>query len=243
MSASRRIQQESAWILHHRPFQDSSQILDILSRDHGRLSVVARGSRSAKSKLKGILRPFLPLKLSWVIRSDMGTLTGAEIDGSPTALAGDALLSGYYANELLLNFLHKHDAQPQIFDLYGVVIRNLAGSDNIAMSLRMFELDLLRTLGYAVNLDHDTDTHQPLDADQEYEYRIEHGPVPALDSSRPLVFSGKSLIGIHEGRFEDPEILRDAGRLLRNVISFHLGGKELKSRKVLKEIRRASNRK
>ena len=79
MSGQRRIQNEPAWLLHHRPFRDSSLILDVMSRDHGRLALVARGSRSAKSRLKGLLRPFLPLQLSWVIRSDMGTVTGAEM--------------------------------------------------------------------------------------------------------------------------------------------------------------------
>ena len=86
MSAPRRVQQQPAFILHHRPFRDSSQILDILTRDHGKIALVARGSRGAKSRLRGVLRPFLPLRISWVARSDLGTLTGAEAAGLP---AGD----------------------------------------------------------------------------------------------------------------------------------------------------------
>ena len=82
---SKRVQQQDAWILHHRPFRDSSQILDVLTRDHGRIAVVARGSRGAKSKLAGVLRPFLPLRVSWVARTDLGTLTGAEAAGAPAA--------------------------------------------------------------------------------------------------------------------------------------------------------------
>ena len=99
MTGSRRVHQEPAWVLHHRPFRDSSRILDVFSRDHGRLALVARGSRSAKSRLKGVLRPFLPLQLSWVIRSDMGTLTGAEMNGPPISLSGDALMSLQVAGE------------------------------------------------------------------------------------------------------------------------------------------------
>jgi len=105
MPSSKRVFNQPAWVLHHRPFRDTSRILDILSLDHGRLSLVARGARSAKSKLRGYLRPFTPLQLSWVIRSDLGTLTGAEMNGAPITLTGDALLSGYYVNELLLYLL------------------------------------------------------------------------------------------------------------------------------------------
>lgn len=239
MSASKRVQNEPAWLLHHRPFRDTSRILDVLSRSHGRLSLVARGSRSGKSRLRGYLRPFLPLQLSWIIRTDLGTLTGAEMDGKPIALAGDALLSAYYMNELLLNLLHAHDPQPEIFEAYGKTIQQLAASDDVAILLRQFELELLRALGYAINLDHDTQTLQELDPDVCYEYRVEHGPVPVDVQEGPMVFRGAELVAIREQDFTRPDILRCASRLLRDVISFHLGGKELKSRKVLREIRKS----
>ncbi len=238
MSASRRIQNEPAWLLHHRPFRDSSRILDILSRDYGRLSLVARGSRSAKSRLRGILRPFIPLNLSWVIRSDLGTLIGADTTGMSLILSGDALLSGYYANELLLNFLHKHDPQPGIFDIYGETVAKLSTGGNVAASLRQFEMELLRMLGYALNLDHDTESHNELVADGLYEYRLEQGPVPVSGRHGPMVYTGAQLVAIRERKFDQPDVLRDAGRLLRDVIAFHLGGKELKSRKVMMELRR-----
>ena len=242
MTAARRIHNEPAWLLHHRPFRDSSQILDILSRDHGRLAVIAKGSRGAKSKLRGILRPFLPLQLSWVIRSDLGTLTGAEMDGAPISLAGDALFSGYYVNELILNLLHRHDPQPEIFAAYGNTIERLAGSQDIAPGLREFELELLRMLGYALNLDHDTETKEPLGPQQQYEYRAEQGPVPVNDREGPMVFTGAELDAIRKQQFKDPAVLRNAGSLLRNVIAYHLDGKELKSRKVLREMRGTTER-
>jgi DNA repair protein RecO (recombination protein O) len=236
----RRVQNEPVWLLHHRPYQDSSRILDLLSRDHGRLSLVARGSRSGKSRLKGILRPFLPLQASWVSRSDLGTLTGAELRGAPTSLQGEALLSGYYANELLLHLVHRHDPQPEIFAIYGSTIESLSGGRNVAVKLRGFELDLLRLLGYALNLDHDTDTRAPLSAAQSYVYRPEQGPAAAGDTSGSVTFSGSELIAIRERDFSRPETLRAAGRLLRDVIAFHLGGRELKSRRVFRDMRRGS---
>ena len=239
MSAQRRVQEQPAFILHHRPFRDSSQILDVISREHGKLAVVARGSRGARSRLKGVLRPFMPLSMSWVIKSDLGTLTGAEVRGAPLSLTGDALLSGYYVNELILHFLHRHDPQPAIFEAYSQTIARLAvAGAEIARCLRQFEIELLRQTGYALNLDHEFGSAAPLQKDQHYEYRAEQGPVAVSRSEGPSVFSGRLLTAIAEQRFEEPDVLRAAGRLLREIIGFHLGGKELQSRKVLLEIHR-----
>jgi DNA repair protein RecO (recombination protein O) len=240
VSQNKRIQNEPAWLLHHRPFRDSSRILDILSKEHGRLSLVARGSRGAKSKLRGILRPFLPLSLSWFIRSDLGTLTGAEIHGAPISLSGDGLMSGYYINELLLNLLHRHDPQPDIFAAYSATIARLAGRNEVSIELRQFEMELLRILGYALNLDHDTASREPLDDNKYYEYRVEQGPVPVAAGDGAMVFSGAVLSAIRRQKFDQPEILRGATHLLREVVAFHLDGKELKSRKVLLDMRRAT---
>jgi len=233
-----RIQQEIAFILHHRPYRDSSQLLDVLSREHGKLALVARGSRGPKSRTRGILRPFLPLSLSWVQRTDLGTLTGAELHGSPLQLGGDALLSGYYVNELVMHMLHRHDPQPEIFDTYVHAIEMLARTHEIATVLRCFEMDLLRLLGYALNLEHDAESHEVLRADACYEYRIERGPMAVSRSEGAMIFSGAALMAMADRRFTDPATLRAANRLLRQVIGFHLGGKELKTRKVLMELHR-----
>ncbi len=238
MSVARRVQQQPGYILHHRPFRDTSQILDMVTRDHGKIAVVARGSRGSKSRLAGLLRPFLPLRISWVAKSDLGTLTGAEVAGPPAGMAGDALLSAFYVNELLLHFLHRYDPQPEIFALYEEVIRALVRTENVAASLRSFEFEFLSLLGYAVNLDHEFGSHDPLHGDRSYQYRMEQGLVAVDRSEGALVFSGAVLIGIAEQRFDDADILRAANRMLREIISFHLGGKELKSRKVLMELHR-----
>ena len=239
MAEVERVEQQPAWLLHHRPFRDTSRILDLLSRDYGRVSVVARGSRSAKSKLKGILRPFMPLSVSWIARSDLGTLTGAEIGGEPVSLSGDALLSGYYVNELLLNLMHRHDPQPEIFDAYAATVTGLAGTQEVAPRLRVFEMELLRLLGYALDFEHDYATHEVLEPAARYEYRPAQGPARVGSREGAMVFTGTELLGIAAGRFDDKDTLDSANRLLRGVIAYHLDGKELKSRKVLREIRRA----
>ncbi len=238
MSNPGRVQQQPAYILHRRPFRDSSQILDVLTRDHGKVAAVARGSRGSKSRLAGVLRPFLPLRISWVAKSDLGTLTGAEPDGPPSGLKGDALLSAYYVNELLLHFLHRHDPQPEIFELYSQTIRTLCGAADVASCLREFELELLSLLGYAVNLGHVAGTSDDIDPAGNYDYRVEQGPVPVDRSEGPLVFAGSTLLAIAAHQFDDRDVLRAANRLLRAAISHHLGGKELQSRKVLREVHR-----
>lgn len=238
MSFQRRVQQQPAFILHHRAFRDSSQILDVLTRDFGKISVVARGSRGSKSRLAGLLRPFLPLTLSWVAKSDLGTLTGAEASGPPAGLSGDAVMAAFYVNELLLYLLHKHDPQPEIQALYIDVIAALARTNNLAASLRSFELELLSLLGYAITLDHVHDSQDALDPDRHYEYRMEQGLVVVERSEGRLVFAGSVFLAIALQQFDRPEVLKATNRLLREVIAFHLGGKELKSRKVLMDLHR-----
>ena len=238
MATDRRVNLEPAWILHHRPFRDTSQIIDVFSADHGKLSLVARGSRTAKSRLKGILRPFQRLRLSWAQKTDLGTLTGAEIAGPPYTLMGDALLSAFYVNELLLFFLHRHDPQPEIFALYGETLDTLAGARDPAPGLRAFEIDLLRLLGYALDLEYEARTGELLDDGVHYEYRVEEGPVRTRADADRESYTGARLKAVAAGAFEDAETLKAANRLLRRVIHHHLGGKELKSRKVLLSMHR-----
>lgn len=240
---SRRIRNEPAWLLHHRPYRDTSRILEVLSHNHGRLSIVARGSRAPRARLAGILRPFLPLSLSWVIRTDLGTLTGAELSGQPVALSGDALMSGWYVNELLLHLTHRHDPQPEVYAAYTRTVERLGTAHDVPAVLRAFEVELLSLLGYGLILDHDSERQAPLRPDARYEYRVEQGPVEAdqadHDEHGPasMLFSGATLTAIGRGDFSSAEVTQAAGRLLRRVIAHHLDGKELKTRRVLVDMR------
>lgn len=234
-----RVQEQPAYLLHYRPFRDSSLLLDVFSRDHGKLALVARGARSANSRLKGVLRPFMPLSISWLLRTDLGTLIGAELQGAPMTLSGDSLLAGYYVNELIMHLLHRHDAQAEVFAAYEQTVALLAAAEDPAPVLRLFEIELLRLMGYALNFAHEAISHEELDEHSYYEYRAEQGPVKVRHDDGPMVFSGAMLIAIREQQFDRQPVLRNAGRLLRQVIAHHLGGRELKSRKVLLELHRA----
>ncbi len=238
MSGSHRTDLEPAYVLHHRPFRDSSQIIDVFGAAHGKLSLVARGSRGSRSRLKGILRPFQKLRMSWTLKRDLGTLTGAEVAGPPLSLAGDSLLSAYYVNELLMTFLHRHDPQPEIFALYGQTLEGLAAAPNPARPLREFEIELLKLLGYALDLEYEARTGELLEDAARYEYRIDEGPVRVSAGDSREQFTGAELKSIAACDFDVDTTLANANRLLRRVIHYHLGGRELKSRRVLIELRR-----
>ena len=125
MSQIQRIDMEAAFLLHARPYRESSQIVEILSQDQGRVGLVARGSRRPKSPWKSTLRPFQPLRMSWSGRSALQTLRAAEPTSASVPLSGMTLMAGYYMNELLLALLHRGDPHPDLFAHYGAALAAL----------------------------------------------------------------------------------------------------------------------
>ena len=228
---------ERAFVLHRRPFRDSSQIIDIFSRNDGRLALVARGARSRRSRYRGVLQPFMPLELGWSIRGDLGTLTGAEPAGRATVLGGDALLAGFYVNELLLRLTHRHDPHPEVFEDYVSVISGLASPGQIDAALRVFEFRLLKNLGYGIQLEHDIVTGAALEREALYRVRPDEGPMPVSSAADGgLVFSGADLSEIAAERFSQPDVQRAARKIARAAIDICLDGRELKTRKVMYAI-------
>ncbi len=142
-----------AFVLHSYPYRETSLIIDVLSRDHGRLALVAKGAKRPHSALRGVLQTFQPLALSWSGKSEVRTLTGAEWVGGMLPLAGDALLCGFYVNELLVKFCAREDPHPQLFHHYVVTLARLAHDEPPVQVLRSFERVLLRETGYAMALE------------------------------------------------------------------------------------------
>jgi DNA repair protein RecO (recombination protein O) len=210
-------------------------LLEILSRDYGRVGLVARGARSARGRWRGQLQAFRPLLLSWSLRGELGTLTGLESRGAARAPGGRQVLSACYLNELLLRLLARHDPHPGLFAAYEQAIRGLDG--NAEPVLRVFEMRLLQELGYGLLLDREADSGRPVAADALYEYRLERGPV-RCDNARQegLVLHGSSLIALHTGKLVDPLACREALRLLRAALSLYLGTRPLKTREVLRQL-------
>jgi DNA repair protein RecO (recombination protein O) len=226
---------EPAYVLHHYPYRDSSLLLEVFSRHHGRLGLVARGARSARARWCGQLQEFSPLLLSWSLRGELGTLTGLDTRGGKVVLAGRHLLSAYYLNELILRLLARHDPHPGIFDAYEQALQELVDREEPA--LRIFEKRLLEELGYGLLLDRTADSGLPLDSEATYGYQLERGPVRCdnpVDSG--LYLRGSSLLSLHRETLADPQARRDAKRLLRAALSIYLGSRPLKTREVSRQL-------
>lgn len=233
-----RVENQLAFILHHYPYRDTSQILDLLTRDFGRLSVVSRGSLAARSKLKSVLQPFRLLNISWVGKGDMPTLINAELaESRPVLLSGSKLTSGFYLNELMMHFLHRHDFQEDLFQLYANTVSQLATGTSLEIVLRLFEKQLLDALGVGLNLTHDADSGEPVMQDRQYLFQVEHGPVVALtrdmESQRPFL-NGSSLLAFSRDDLVSEDVRREIKLLMRHVIAFYLAGKPLKSRELFR---------
>ena len=233
-----KVQDEPAYILHQRPFRDTSQLIELFSKHHGRLSVVSRGSRGAKSKLKGVLQPFRPLVVSWSGKGEMPTLTGAEtVISKNIILSGDALPSAFYINELLMKLLHRYDVHSDIYKLYESTLLKLQDQDNLETSLRFFEKDLLQFLGFGLNLTVDADSGEDVSEEQNYIYYVEHGPVATIGSSQDvtkLILQGRNLLAFERGELASLEARKKIKSLLRYVLNYYLEGKPLKSRELFR---------
>jgi DNA repair protein RecO (recombination protein O) len=232
MAEREQVLLERGYVLHQRPFRDSSQLLECMTATHGRMGLVARGSRRAATRQRAMLQPFVPLRLSWVRRGDLGRLTNVEADGSSHDLNGQRLLAGYYANELLLRLLARGDPNGEVFSCYSRCVAQLGESSSVARTLRVFELELLRALGYGLELD-----GEPLREELRYVYEFEQGLRRAQpqDSDTDL-YSGRDLIALRDLMLDDDASLRTAQRLLGRVLREHLGERPLKSRLVLQDI-------
>lgn len=243
-----RISLESAYLLHQRPYQDSGLLLEVLTLNHGRIGLVARGVRKPKGRWQSLLQPFVPLLLSWSGRGELGTVTDAEMSGTPHPLKGQVLLSSFYINELLTRLLHRHDPHPELFDYYHTLLNQLSllgdGADarqQLQQLLRLFEKQLLQEIGYGLVLDHDVASGDAIEADANYSYRLGEGPVLVADGvNDSLLIRGHSLLALAAGRVEEVEVLRDAKRLLRAAIEQQLGGRPLHSRQLLMDLQRTT---
>jgi DNA repair protein RecO (recombination protein O) len=237
--SSHRVQLEPAFLLHHYPWRDSSRILELLTRGHGRVSVFARAARRSGTGLPGALQPFAALLVSWSGRGEAGRLTAAErVPTTLPELHGDHLMSGFYANELLIRLLPRNDAHSELFDAYATLLQSLAAArETPARGLRLFEKQLLDAIGYGVTLGGDT-SGRTLEPGRSYRYRLDAGPEP-IDgvAEGSLIFSGASLLSLARGELADPRSLADARRLLRAALEQCLDGRELRTRAVLREMR------
>lgn len=244
MSGRQRIDGQIAYILHSHPYSESSLILDVFSRDHGRLPLLARGARRPRSALRGVLQAFQPLELGWFGGGEVRTLAKAEWLGGTPLLGGTALMLGYYLNELLLKLLVREDAHTVLFEAYAATLQSLTRSESSgsdAAHLRLFEKTLLRELGYGLVLEREALTDEAIVPDVNYRYLVESGPVKVEvysdgDSSPNQIIRGKTLLDLARNDYADPRTLAESKTLMRTLINHHLAGQPLQSRRVFMEL-------
>ena len=232
----RRAQLACGYVLHQRPFRDSSLILELFVRDHGRLSAFAHAARGPRSRFAG-LQPFRPLLLSWSGRGEAPALTAAEADGPPPpALAPDRILSGFYLNELLLTLTVAHDPQPELYAHYAATLTRLRAGEPLEEVLRHFEKRLLELLGYGSDLRFEADG-RAVAPDAYYHFRPGAGLWPAAAGEG--VVPGRVLLALAADQpLADPLAQRQARQVLRAALDHCLDGRELRVRTVARAVAR-----
>lgn len=232
-----RVSQEPAFILHHHNYGETSLLLEVLTRAHGRLGLIAKGARRPRSPLRATLIPFQPLSVAFSGRGDLPTLSSAEPSTTEPPLTGSTLFCGLYLNELLLRLLHRHDPHERLFDHYTSALQQLAAGMDSEPVLRIFEKRLLEEIGYGIVLDHDVSDGSPLQADRGYRYLPERGPVAVGQPQEDgIAIQGKSLLALAAERLEEESVRRDAKRLMRALLARLLGSRPLTSRELFRPL-------
>lgn len=225
------IRSQAAYLLHSRPFRDTSLLLDFLTRDHGRVSAIARGVRSAKSRNKALLQAFIPLQVDLSGKNELKTLIQVEALSRPLIFQQRRLFAALYLNELLSRLLHRQEGDPEVFCLYEKTLNELSTNSEIEPTLRCFEIDLLELLGYGIDFSFFTEIADDMPASY-YHFSAENGfeAVSSTDESARKYYPHRELYRIAAKDFAEPSTLKYAKRLLRTAFAVHLGSRELSSK-------------
>ncbi len=235
------IQSEPAYLLHSRPFRDTSLLVDFLTKDYGRIRAIAKGVRSPKSKNRAVLQAFIPLQINLSGKSELKTLAQVECLRTGIPLKHKSLFAAMYLNEILVRLLHKQDADADIFTLYERTLQYLSEQTDIEPILRTFELSLLELLGYGIDFSVVSSLNAEAIINSHFRYMAE-GSFEAVSIAENSTFLGTNkyypgevLVKISENDFSELSTLKYAKRLLRAALSSHLGEKALASRNLFRK--------
>lgn len=239
-----RLTNELAFVLHARAWRETSLLVEVLTREHGRLGVVARGVTGPKKHvLRAALQPLQFIRLDVDPRGELARLVAAEAIDTAPRLSGDAALAGFYVNELVLRLAPRHDAVPDLFSAYARVRARLDAGEPLAWTLRRFERDLLEALGFGFALDSDADG-DAIDAAARYQLDPEQGPLRLRmergQGERNAAATGRALLALAQDHDASPpaEDLASLRLALRTVLTHHLGARGLKSWDMLSDLGR-----
>ena len=231
-----RVANQPAFVLHSYPYKETSLIVDVFSRDHGRIALVAKGAKRPHSKLRGVLQTFQPLALGWSGKSEVRNLTSAEWLGGLLPLEKAALLCGFYLNELLVKFVARVDPHPVLFNHYVEALNRLAHEETAAIVLRRFELALLKETGFAGDIGIDAENRVAVTPDAVYVVDPERGPRPERAADTSPRVSGKTLLDMQRGDYSDAATQTQSKFLMRYLLAHHLGGVPLNTRQILLDL-------
>lgn len=230
---SERDQLIEAFILHARKYRDTSMIVELLTREHGRVPVVMRGVRSARSRIAGHVQPFGRMMIAWFGRGELKTARATDFPWTAPVFTGNELVTGLYVNELLVRLAGKYEPMPRIFDAYGPLIHKIAAGIDMPAELRRFELGLLRELGYGITFDVEAGSGEPVAVGTLYRYVPDEGLHRIVDDmTGHQALRGADLLAIARGDLTDPGADACAKRVIRRSFAALLGERKLKSREL-----------
>ncbi|MDB5796665.1 MAG: recO [Paucimonas sp.] len=233
---STRIAQQPAFVLHSYPYKETSLIVELFSRDHGRIALVAKGAKRPHSRLRGVLQTFQPLSVGWSGKSEVRTLTAAEWVGGMLPLEKSALLCGFYLNELLVRMTAREDPHPALFDHYVATLNQLAHDEPAPVVLRKFELALLKETGVAADITVSARSGRAVVAENAYVVDPEQGAREAMAAELAPIVAGKTLLDMEREDYSDSVTLAQSKLLLRYLLAHHLGGTPLSTRQILIDL-------
>lgn len=235
-STSTKQTEQAVYVLHTYPFKETSLIVELFSREFGRITTNAKGARRPRSAMRGMLQSFQPMQAGWSGRAEIKTLHGLEWAGALLVLKGEALICGFYINELLMRLLPREDPHDSLFDYYQAALKALAKTEDYAAILRQFELRLLQELGYAVPLLED-EAQQAINPEKLYQYLPERGASQGKGASGAGVqLIGQTLIDMAAENYQAATTKQQSKQLMRLLLGFYLGDKPLHTRQLLIDL-------
>ena len=234
LDAHKQINQP-VYVLHTYPFKETSLVVELFSQQFGRIAAVAKGARRPHSAMRGMLQSFQMLDGAWSGKNELKTLHSLDWSAGLTLLKGEALMCGFYMNELLLRLLPREDAHENLFAYYQATLSNLAKDENLAITLRRFELKLLQEMGYAVPLLAD-ENDASIESGKTYRYEAEYGACALSATKNGVQLSGKTMLDMARDDYADLQTQSQSKQLMRYLLAHYLGDKPLHTRQLLIDL-------
>ncbi len=234
-NSNHRQDNQSVYVLHTFPFKETSLVVELFTRNFGRVATTAKGARRPRSAMRGMLQSFQPLTATWSGKLELKTLHSLEWGGGLLLLQGEALMCGFYLNELLLRLLPREDPHEALFEYYSATLKTLTTTQDLATTLRRFELKLLQELGYAVPLLLD-ENEESIIADKNYRYEAEFGACALSATKSGVQLSGNTMLDMAKDNYINVQTQTQSKQLMRYLLAHYLGDKPLHTRQLLIDL-------